>query len=105
MASGRDSYSNDLSIFSGESYYSNGELFGLREKSINEWEHDHRQCMIDDANRYVSVMPNLRWTCFGQTPMAVTKTDDGSRRVRALSDRQDGCFSLLGTLFGLRSDF
>lgn len=103
LAFSRDSYSFEDSRLGVESYYSQVDI--LETDDSEKWEHRHRQRMLDEANKYVSVMPRLEWIYLGQIPMSVEKGDlAGSKCVRALSETRDGCWTFLRKMFGGSTD-
>jgi len=83
-----------------ESYYQQPQNFGMTRMETCEWERGHRQRMLDEANKYIDVMPKLQWMYFGQIPMGVKSEQPGSKIVRPLFKERDDCYTLLKRMFG-----
>ena len=93
LAFSRDSYSSDVFGIETELYYTQWDS--------QRWEPRHRRRIVDQAKKYVKVMPQLKWIYFGQLPMDVeTSEKTGSRFVRLLSEERDDCWTFLRRMFG-----
>ena len=106
MAFSRDGYDNEFSLAEFGWYYSNGKIYGAGNEQANEWERGHRKRMLDEATKYVDVMPRLKWLYFGQIEMAVKTTDENVRTVYGLQPEfRSARFSLLRKMFGCSTSF
>ncbi|KAI1451485.1 hypothetical protein F4805DRAFT_473605 [Annulohypoxylon moriforme] len=64
------------------------------------WERCHANRMIQEAERYSTVLRKLRWIYLGQRPMTVQESAHGGRRaVVPLTEVRDSCFTYLRELF------
>ncbi|KAL8668042.1 MAG: hypothetical protein Q9202_000020 [Teloschistes flavicans] len=111
MAFSRDSYPTGFPWLSHESYYSHSSYPDTSSEFSAKWERSHRRRMIFEANKYVNVMPALRWMYFGQLPMSVEVLDRPLKRKRGrtmktwlrsahvLSNGRDDCWTLLHKIF------
>lgn len=95
MAFSRDSY-----LPLGEFYYAQAESYARTRTQSWEWERGHRQRMLDEAKKYIDVMPKLQWLYFGQIPMGVVSDQRGPKTVRPLFEERDDCYTLLKRMFG-----
>ncbi|KAF9776878.1 hypothetical protein IL306_004870 [Fusarium sp. DS 682] len=73
------------------------------------WERAHRNRMLDQAEKYVKILPQLEWVLFGQRPMGFKKTLEGKTQiVRAvpLTKGRDECRTYLEIVFrGMSPDW
>ena len=104
IAFSRDSYSNGF-MESCERYYVDGwrSLADLRNENHTRetFEEEHRQFILQVANDYVEVMPQLEWLYFGQVPMAVEECLETKGKIaRPLTTERDDCYTLLQEMFG-----
>ena len=100
LAFSRDTYEPCDAILPG-SYYAQGKSFGVGTAQQDEWERKHRQMIIEEGQKYVDVIPTLKWMCFGQTPMAVRETHQDIGTVYATQPKgRDSCWALLRKMFG-----
>ncbi|KAL8970072.1 MAG: hypothetical protein Q9183_001694 [Haloplaca sp. 2 TL-2023] len=120
LAFSRDTYSRpDFRDPQGERYYVYGNDLAEESKDSSlEWEQEHLDEVLIEAQLYADSMPNLTWMYFGQIPMGVTartvrrkkKRKRGARRgeyytshertVSALFDKRDSCETALKRIFG-----
>lgn len=107
MAFSRDGYDNDFSSEEFGWYYSNGRTYGVGNEQENEWERGHRQRMLDEAKKYVSVMPSLKWLYFGEIEMGVKTTDEENARTAYCLEPEirESKWSLLRKMFGCSTSF
>ena len=104
IAFSRDSYSNGITA-TCEGYYADG-LRGMqdvmnRNHTRENFEEDHRQSTLREADDYLEEMPRLEWLYFGQIPMDVEQNLERGRRIaRPLTTERDGCWTLLQEMFG-----
>ncbi|RYP33546.1 hypothetical protein DL768_011095 [Monosporascus sp. mg162] len=69
------------------------------------WERAHRNLMLDEADKYAALLPDLEWIFCGQWPMGVRRSSDGRGPARAfpLTEERDECYTFLQRTFGLES--
>lgn len=71
------------------------------------WEEMHRLCMLNEADQYGQIMPQLGWLFVGQIQWSfkeLSSTEEPSRTKRTavpLSTERDTCWTLLREMFGL----
>lgn len=66
------------------------------------WEQMHRQRMLDEANEYVRVMPQLEWPFFGQIQMGFEELPDTREKIAvALTTERDIVWTFLRDMFGV----
>ncbi|KAL8734033.1 MAG: hypothetical protein Q9166_001794 [cf. Caloplaca sp. 2 TL-2023] len=100
----RDSYSNGI-FLTCERYYEDGwfriEDMGNDNYTRAMFEEEHRDRILQEAGRYVTVMPKLEWLYFGQIPMAVEQDSKSDKKVvKPLTAERDDCWTLLNEMFG-----
>ena len=104
IAFSRDSYSNGIGA-TCERYYVDGlrsiEDVVNRNHTRENFEEDHRQSILREADDYLHEMPQLEWLYFGQIPMDVEQSLERGRRIaRPLATERDSCWTLLQEMFG-----
>ena len=104
IAFSRDSCSNGITP-TCERYYVDGlrsmEDVMNRNHTREDFEEDHRQWILREADDYLEEMPRLEWLYFGQIPMDVEQSLETGRRIaRPLATERDGCWTLLQEMFG-----
>ncbi|KAM0800361.1 hypothetical protein BDR22DRAFT_805996 [Usnea florida] len=104
IAFSRDSYSNGFTE-TCERYYVDGlrsiEDFENGNHTRENFEEDHRQSILREADDYLEEKPQLEWLYFGQIPMDVEHSLDRGRRIaRPLATERDSCWTLLQEMFG-----
>lgn len=105
VAFSQDTYGTDDAIWPG-SYYAQGITYGDATDERSEWERKHRQIMLEEGQKYVDVIPTLKWLCFGQTAMAVRNTHQDNRTVYATRPNgRESCWALLRKMFGCATSY
>ncbi|RYP92454.1 hypothetical protein DL770_001400 [Monosporascus sp. CRB-9-2] len=76
---------------------------GLADDEI--WERAHRNLMLDEADKYAALLPDLEWILCGQWPMGVRRSPGGGGPARAfpLTEERDECYTFLQRTFGIDS--
>ncbi|RYP05336.1 hypothetical protein DL764_003881 [Monosporascus ibericus] len=69
------------------------------------WERAHRNLMLDEADKYAALLPDLEWILCGQRPMGVRRSLGGGGPARAfpLTKERDECYTFLQRTFGIDS--
>ncbi|KAL8838638.1 MAG: hypothetical protein Q9170_002046 [Blastenia crenularia] len=105
LAVSRDTYSTAGFTKAYDRYYEcKWQRFddSLREDWTDEmFEIEHRERMLQEATRYIEVLPQLHWVYLGQIPMAIEEDHQQNTRIpRPLTLERDDCWTLLREMFG-----
>jgi len=106
LAFSRDTYVSDKRWISRNQYYvdyllPSEDMPQDPDYNNKEWEDQHKERILKEANHYVKEMANLEWLYFGQIPMQVAESQvTGCRIPEPLSPERDSRWTLLTTMFG-----
>ena len=66
-----------------------------------EWEKLHRNYMLDEAEKYAAVLPELDWVLCGQWPMEIRRSPgvEGQAKAVSLTNGRDNCVFYLRKIF------
>ncbi|KAL8772283.1 MAG: hypothetical protein Q9209_002495 [Squamulea sp. 1 TL-2023] len=104
LAFSRDSYSNGI-YNTCERYYVDGwferDNIGDSNYTQENFEEDHRNRILHEADLYAEVLPRLEWLYFGQIPMAIKQDSKTEKKhFEPLTLERDDCWTLLRDMFG-----
>ena len=65
------------------------------------WQLEHKERRLEEANKYVVMMPNLEWLYFGKMrTQALETANEGSRRAFPLHEGLEDGWRILREMFG-----